>query len=228
MRRAACYNADVTRNRALLAGVILVCVAVAMSVWAYPLLPALVPTHWNASGQINGYSSRIFAASFTPALMALIWLLMLVLPAISPRGFRLDSSAGAFYIAMLAVMALVLVVHVMILRSALTQAPPSLVLIHASIGTLFVVIGSLLGNVKKNFWFGVRTPWTLASDEVWTRTNKLAGRLFLIGGILIVIASFVPSVRVGSIVVIVGVTAVTSIVYSYVVYRRIEGFDSEA
>lgn len=225
--RPACYNGDVTRNRALLAGTVLLFIAVAMSVWAYPLLPDRVPTHWNLAGQVNGYSSRVFAVSFVPALLAVTWVLMLVLPAISPRGFSLGESAGTFYIAMLAMLALLCVVHWMILRSAVTHEMPSLTILLASVGALFVVLGVLVTKAKKNFWFGMRTPWTLASDEVWARTNQFGGRLMVAGGALTMLASFWHAAGIAVLVVTAVVIGFAPIVYSYVVYRRIEGFDSE-
>ena len=209
-------------------GIILELVAVGVSAWAYPVLPHRVPTHWDAAGNATAYSSRIVACVLSPAIIGVMWILMLVLPAISPRGFRLEQSAGVFYTAMLAVIAFSLAMHVMLIRAALTDGRASMMLLFAALGALLAVIGALLGKVKRNFWFGVRTPWTLASDEVWLRTNKLAGQLFVVGGTLVIIASFVPGVRVVSLMAVVAAIAIGSIVYSYVIYRRVEGFDSES
>ena len=162
-----------TRQRALVAGLLIFAAAVALSLWAYRSLPALVPTHWNLSGHVNGYSSRALAAALTPGIAGVVWLLMLLLPIISPRGYRLGESASAFYVAMLAVMAVLLVIHSITLHAALVSAAPSFTLMFVAIGALLAVIGSVLGKLKKNFWIGVRTPWTLASDEVWARTNRV-------------------------------------------------------
>jgi uncharacterized membrane protein len=213
-----------TRNCALLIGLLLVLASVALSAWAYPLLPDRVPTHWDLAGNVNGYSSRFLAVSIMPAVVVFMWLLMLVLPAISPRGFRLEESASAFYICMLAVGALLFVMQFVILRAGMTGGAPSLTLMFASIGVLFAVIGSFLGRLKKNFWFGVRTPWTLASDEVWQRTNKLAGQLFIAGGAAVVIASFFGTAVVAVLIAVIAITVCISVIYSYVLYRRLEGF----
>jgi uncharacterized membrane protein len=208
----------------LLLGIILVLAAVAISGRAYPLLADRVPTHWDIAGNPNGYSSRLVASVITPGIMGIVWVFMLLLPAISPRGFRLGESAGVFYTAMLALIAFSLLMHVMLIRAALTGGRPSMTLLFAALGALLAVIGVLLGKVKKNFWFGVRTPWTLASDEVWRRTNRLAGRLFVAGGIIIVLTSFAGKIAISVLIAVVSVIAAFSIVYSYVVYRRIEGF----
>jgi len=217
----------VTRNRALLAGVAALTVAVVTSAWAYPTLPATVPTHWNLAGQVNGYSSRFFAVAFAPAIAALMWLLMLVLPKISPRGFRLAESADAFYAAMLAVIAVIVVIHLMLVRAAVTGAQPSVTVLFLLLGALFVVIGAVMGRLKRNFWIGVRTPWTLANDEVWQRTNHLAGRLLVAGGLFIALSSFFPRIAIAVILIVLFVIAFTSLAYSYVLYRRIEGFGSD-
>lgn len=213
-----------TRNRALLLGAILVLATIAVSVWAYPGLPPRVPTHWNLEGQVNGYSSPLVAVGIMPAVAAFIWLLMLVLPAISPRGFRVDSSATPFYASTLAVIAVMLAIHAGVTRTQLTGSAPAAALFLVPIGILLVIIGSLIGRTKKNFWIGVRTPWTLASDEVWQRTNRLAGSLFVVGGVLLAAASLVGNGALAALLAIVAVIVVIPVVYSYVLYRRIEGF----
>lgn len=213
-----------TRNRALLLGIILILAGLAISGRAYPLLADRVPTHWDIAGNPNAYSSRLVASILTPGIMAVVWVFMLVLPAISPRGFALGESSSIFYTAMLAVIGFALLMHVMLIRAALTDGRPSMTLLFAAIGALLAVIGALLGKVKKNFWFGVRTPWTLASDEVWLRTNRLAGRLFVAGGIIIILTSFAGKIAIAVLIAVVSVIAAFSIGYSYVAYRRIEGF----
>jgi uncharacterized membrane protein len=215
-----------TRSRALLGGLLLVLVAAGLSAWAFPSLPARVPTHWDLAGNVNGYSSRLVAVGIMPAVVAILWVFMLVLPSISPRGFRLEQSASAFYGCTLAITALLVVMHFVILRAQMSGSAPSIQSVFAVIGVLLAVIGSFLGRLKKNFWIGVRTPWTLASDEVWRRTNELAGWLFVAGGVAIVIASFFGAAVVPVSIAVVAIAALVSIIYSYVLYRRIEGFGS--
>jgi uncharacterized membrane protein len=213
-----------TRNRALLLGAILVLATATISVWAYPGLPPRVPSHWNFAGQVSGYSSRLAAVGTLPVVAAFIWLFMLVLPSISPRGFRLDSSATPFYACTLAVIATMLAIHAGVTRAQLSGVAPPAGLFLVPIGVLLVIVGSLIGRTKKNFWIGVRTPWTLASDEVWQRTNRLAGSLFVVGGALLAATSLAGNGAFPALVAIVAVVVIIPIVYSYVLYRHIEGF----
>jgi uncharacterized membrane protein len=211
------------RKTLLLAGLGLALLAVGLSVWAYPSLPERVPTSWDLAGHVSGYHSRLFAAALMPAFAVFTLILMSVLPAISPRGYRFDGAATAFYEAALAAIALFVAVHFILLRAAMTGAPPSIALIFALIGLLMVVLGNLIGKVPKNFFMGIRTPWTLVSDEIWSRTNLLAGRLMAIGGVLVIASSAVTNLVVPALLVVVVAIVAIPFVYSYVLYRRIEG-----
>ena len=99
-------------------------------------------------------------------------------------------------------------------------------MIYAGIGLLFIVLGNYMGKVRKNFFIGIRTPWTLASDEVWNRTHRLGGKILILIGLFMMLNTFVrfqPGVVIAAIVTLV----LIPVVYSYVIYRRIEGFAPE-
>ncbi len=207
----------------LLGGLGLVLLAVALSVWAYPALPQRVPTSWSLSGEAVGFSSRLGAVVFAPVLVAMIWVLMFVLPAISPRGFRLDRNLSASYEICLAVIAVLVAIQFVLLRAQVAGTVPSFWLIFALIGVLLAVIGILIGRVPKNFFMGYRTPWTLVSDQVWLRTNVLGGRLMVVGGLLLIACSPFTNAIVGALIAVMAVVVVVPIAYSYVLYRRLEG-----
>ena len=211
------------RNSLLLLGLGLVLLSVGLSFWAYPQLPHRVPTHWDLAGNVNGYSSRAFTVAFMPGMAAAIWVLMIVLPAISPRGYRFEDSATAFYEAMIATIALFVAVQFLILRAAITATPPSIEVIFALIGALLTVLGILIAKVPKNFFMGIRTPWTLASDEVWKQTNRLGGRLMVIAGVAVIVCSPFLFVAVPALIACIAAIVAVPLVYSYVLYRRIEG-----
>ena len=86
---------------------------------------------------------------------------------------------------------------------------------------LFVVLGNVLGKVTKNFFVGIRTPWTLASDEVWLRTHRLGGRVFVLAGLAVVLSGLAGG-GVAPLLVAVFTAAFVPIVYSYIIYRRLE------
>ena len=95
------------------------------------------------------------------------------------------------------------------------------------VGLLFVVIGNFLGKVRKNFFIGIRTPWTLASDEVWSRTHRLGGWMFVAGGIVMIVGAFAGLPVLGVIAVVLAI-ALYPVLHSFLLYRRLEGFSAEA
>ena len=77
--------------------------------------------------------------------------------------------------------------------------------------------------MRKNFFIGIRTPWTLASDEVWSRTHRLGGKFLILIGIFWILNSFIRFQFQWLITAIV-IAALVPVIYSYVIYRQIEGF----
>ncbi|GLQ90351.1 SdpI family protein [Dyella flagellata] len=189
--------------------------------WLYPHMPALVPVHWNAHGQVNGYASPLKAVALPLAIMAVMALLTVVLPAISPRGFEIRPFMTAFVIVMLAGQACLLMVSLGILLNAAGHPAGTFVLRMLPLGVLLMIVGNYMGKLRKNFFVGIRTPWTLASDEVWERTHRVAGWLFMLAGLIVVVATLVDAPITLSISVILAAVFIP-FVYSYVIYRRVE------
>lgn len=211
-------------NRSLLVSSVFFTIAVVVALWLYPRLPADIPRHWNMQGDINGYIPRFWGAAM-PALMILgLAVLTWRLPVISPRRFEIKSFAQVYVILMLALQALVLVLGVATLLNAVGYpvAMPRLAMLAA--GALFLVMGNYMGKLRKNFFIGIRTPWTLASDAVWERTHRLGGWLFMLAGLVLIVATLLGaplSVSIGAIVA----AALIPYVYSFVIYRRLPADD---
>lgn len=205
-----------------LAGLLLVVGAFALVGLKYPGLPDPMPTHWNAAGHADGWMPKSWGAFLVPIVMAVIWLSFLALPKISPRGFEMEPFLRAWGILKVTMLALVFFIGVLALNAATTGGELSPKAVFVSIGVLFVVIGNLLGKVTRNFFVGIRTPWTLANEEVWYRTHRLGGKLFVLAGIFVV-AMALAGASVWPIFVSIAVAGIVPVIYSYVIYRRLEG-----
>ena len=188
-----------------------------------PSLPDPVPSHWNDRGQVNGTIPKPWGLYLLPIAMAGTWLLLAFLPRISPRGFEMDAFARAWGVLSVTMLAFMLFVEVLTLDAARTGRPLMPRPLLAGIGVLIAVLGNFLGKVTRNFFAGIRTPWTLASEEVWLRTHRLAGKLFVVSGLLIVAAALAGMNVWWVVAAPVAAAALASAVYSYVIYRRLEG-----
>ena len=192
----------------------------------YPSLPELIPTHWNAAGDVDSYTPKPWGAFVLPAIAWLVFVLMKLIPVISPKGFRTDQFIEVvrlFQVVLVAFMA-VLTVATLLYAAGYQIAMPRVV--TGALGVLFVILGNYLGKVRKNFFIGIRTPWTLASSEVWARTHRLAAWLFTLAGIAALMSAlYLPDVRV--VVSSALIAGFVPVIYSFLLYRRLEGFEPE-
>ena len=211
------------RHQAFIVGLGIVIIAAGVSVFYYGRVPPIMPSHWDVAGRVNGYVPRFWGVAMMPLIMAFTWSLLPILPRISPRQFSLGESIGTFNLVVVGILAVFLALHVVILQAATGASIRIQTVVPALVGVLLIFIGNYMSKLRKNFFIGVRTPWTLASDEVWSRTHRLAGWAFALGGIALIvegIAGLNPLVFAG----IIALVVVLPIVYSYVLYKRIEGF----
>lgn len=216
-----------SRKFANVISLLLVAGAIIASAVAYPNLPEQVPTHWNAAGEIDGYSGRLTAALIGPLTAAGTLLLMWLIPVISPKGFRTEGFQDVINVFQVVLVAFMVGIGGLILAAGYGRELSIERIVPIAVGVLFIVIGNYLGKVRKNFFIGIRTPWTLASDEVWARTHRIAGYLFVAAGALM---ALVPMLGPGSRAATYGIVAVSlvaglvPVAYSFVAYKRIEGF----
>lgn len=196
-----------------------VLIAVVAAVWLYPQLPSQVPTHWDLHGNVNGTMPRFWGAAF-PALMILgLAVLTAVLPVISPRSFEITPFASVYNLLMLAVQGVMLFIGLSMLLAGAGYVVPMPTIAALALGVLFMVLGNYMGKLRKNFFVGIRTPWTLASDAVWERTHRLGGRVFVLAGLLLVVGAMAGA-PLWIVVSVVVAAALIPCVYSYVIYRQ--------
>ncbi len=215
-------------------GIVIAAVAAAMSVWAYPRLPATMATHWGLDGTPNGFSSRLVAVSIVPGLLVFMTVLFNALPKVDPRGENYAKFLKSYWLIANAVIVFLLVAHAMVIASGLGVDVKIDRLMPFGVGLLFVFLGNyltrvvFLGNyltrVEPNWFIGIRTPWTLSSDTVWRRTHRTAGWLMVVGGLVLAAGAFAPRPAFFVLfVVTIVIVAVIPIVQSYVLWKREQG-----
>jgi uncharacterized membrane protein len=186
----------------------------------YGHLPATVPMHWNARGQADGFAPRAWGAFLMPIVMVGTYLLLTAIPHISPRGFGVERFARVYRIFQTAILAFLLLTSVLVSWAGTGAKIPLDRAVYLGIGLLFVVLGNFLGKVTKNFFVGIRTPWTLASDEVWLRTHRLGAKLFVLAGLGLIVCGLLGVGGAWPPLAAAGLAGGVPIVYSYLLYRR--------
>jgi uncharacterized membrane protein len=198
----------------ILAGIVLV------TLWAWPRVPDQVPVHWNAAGQIDRYGGKAEGLLLVPALAFGFYALFLVLPRLDPGRASYARFGRAYGIIRVAFLALMAVVQVVIVAAALGSPVNTSRIIIVAVGGLFALLGSVLGQIRPNWFVGIRTPWTLSSVRSWDATHRLGGRVFVAVGLAAALVGLArPEWGFWALMLgmAVGVTAI--IVYSYRVWR---------
>lgn len=213
-------------RRHRLLGVAFIVIALIIGAAAYSSLPADIPSHWNAAGEIDDTMPRFWGVLFMPLVMLGMLLMFEAIIWLSPQGFRLDQFKGVVGIIQNVLLGFLLTIYIAQILIGLGKDVQMERVVMIGTGLLFILMGNYLGKIGKNFFIGIRTPWTLASDEVWVKTHRLAGWLFvLVGAVIFIAAPFgapVP-VLVGGAVV----AALVPTLYSLLLYKRLEGFSKE-
>ena len=195
---------------------------------AWSRLPDRIAMHWNIHGEPNGYGSKLELVLFGPVLLAFIWGLVEVLPRLDPKLAKSDPQQteeeryGAMRVVTGVVMLMLAAIHVTILLHALGILHDTARVFAVIFGGFLVAFGNFAGRLRPSFFIGIRTPWTLSSDHVWRRTHRLASRLMVPAGlVLLVVAVAAPlGWMVPALVAMAGVAFVPPLVMSYVWWRQ--------
>lgn len=208
---------------------LLQCVVIALIGWGLGLyfwgdLPEPMPIHWDGAGNPNGFAPRWLGISFGPLTSLLIPMVILFVTRLDPRRDHVDRSMKHLETIALGTSIFGLAIQAVTLHAAMSEGmtlDPSLIMLL--VGGLFIVIGNALPKFGSNFFIGIRTPWTLSSERVWHKTQRLGGILFVLGGFAIMLLPFLGlqgGVLVGAILVISFAAALIPAAYSWMIYQQ--------
>jgi uncharacterized membrane protein len=202
--------------------IILILATLAFGIYLYPQLPDKIPTHWNFQGEVDGWSGKAFGVFFFPLLNLILYPLMILLPRIDPRRQNYIYFSRAYTVIRVTLHFFFAIIYVISLLAALGYPLEISFIVKFFVSLLFVVLGNYMGKIKHNYFVGIKTPWTLANEEVWYKTHRLAAPLWVAAGILGMVLSFFQQIwasyiMFGSIIVIV----VIPMVFSYLFYRQL-------
>lgn len=201
---------------------LLVLAMVLASALLWARLPDSMPVHWGLDGRPDGWGGRFQGAALLPCVALFLWGLAEALPRIDPRRENFAKMRGAYDVTISATLTMLALLHAAILATALGHAVPIGRLVPAAVGVLFITLGNLLPRARPNWWFGIRTPWTLSNDRVWARTHRVGGYFMVAAGLALLVAALAlpPAWSMAVILASALVAGLGSMVYSYLLWRR--------
>ncbi len=182
--------------------------------------PNRLPVHWNWTGQIDSYGGKEQVMLGYPLGALALYLLILLVPRIDPGRANYPRFAGSYYLLRLSLMAAAASIYAATLFSGLGYPVDATRVVLSLAGALLIVIGSIMGKLRPNWFAGVRTPWTLSSRASWVKTQRLGGWTFIGLGLALIIASLLETAwafMAAAALFVAGVLWV--LVYSYLVWR---------
>ena len=185
----------------------------------YPSLPESVPIHWNAAGEIDGWGSKttLFVLNLLPVGMLALFA---VIPKIDPRKENFVRHKNVYQPFAVMMVFFMIGLNWMSILAAMGIELPVTTILMLAMGIMFILLGNYMPRIRPNYTFGIRTPWTLASETVWKKTHRVGGYVFVLSGVIIVVCSFFRgwAALIGIGVLLAG--TIVSSVYSWLVFRE--------
>lgn len=184
-------------------------------------LPESMPIHWNAAGEVDGWSSRMTAVVWLPLLLLGVHVLCLVITQLDPRNKDQSHKVIGLLFWLCPLLSLVIGAITYIQAFGLLILGVNEIML-LFMGLIFTLLGNYLPKCRRNYTIGIKVPWALDDDDNWDATHRFAGRLWVIGGLLIMALALLPWRTLASVLmlIILAIMCLGSVLYSYLYYRK--------
>ena len=184
-------------------------------------LPQKIPMHWNIEGEVDRYGEKIEILLIPIMLPMFVYFIFSVIPKIDPKK-KLNNMGKKLQTLKFLVTSLMSALALFIIYYSQNKTAANPTFIFVFVGILYVVLGNYFKTIKANYFIGIRTPWTLESESIWKETHLLAGKLWLSGGLLIVISSLFLDEKFNVVLflIITGIITIIPAIYSFLLFKR--------
>lgn len=207
-------------KKLLIAAFILVVLSFVIAAYYYPILPDRIISHWNVHGAPNGYMGKFWGLFLIPIISLVLFLIFLAFTKIDPLKKNIKEFQN-FYDGFILILTFFMLYMVILIVVANLKIHYNFIYaIIPAFSLLFFYLGVLIENSKRNWFIGIRTPWTLSSDYVWEKTHHLGGNLYKVSAIITLFGVLVEKGAIWFILIPVIVSSVWLVVYSYYTYKE--------
>jgi len=193
----------------------------ALSAYFYPKLPSQIATHWNLAGEADGYSSKAFGLFLIPVLLVILFAIFMLLPRIDPLRENVKKFWNQFVTFIALLFFFLIYLQLLMIQWNRGVEFDFVRFLVPAFSVLFFYIGILLEKAKRNWFIGIRTPWTLSSDAVWDKTHALAAPLFKAAAIVNLAGVIWPQAAFFLLFGTIIIAALLPTAYSYFVFQKV-------
>lgn len=201
--------------------ILLIIFSIVSSLYLFQLMPEEIPVHWNFEGQVDRLGDSSSHILIINLVLIGMYLLFIFLPCADPNKKRYIEFKKIYHIFKNILLLFMTSIFFLTNLSAIGYNINISIYVPLFVGILFIIIGNYMAKIKMNWFMGIRTPWTLSSEEVWNKTHRLGGKLFILSGLLIAITGLLPqNYRISVFILAIGLILIGSIGGSYFIYKK--------
>jgi uncharacterized membrane protein len=203
--------------------VLLAAIPIVVSFIMYDKLPDRLAVHFGVTGHPNRYQEKVSFLILSSLVILGLPILLKVLSFIDPKRENYEKFRTAFDLFRVILTLFLSAIFGFTLAYNLGYPINAQKFVLIGIGVMFVVFGNYMGQIRFNYFIGIRTPWTLANETVWSRTHRFAGPIWALMGLIAILCAFLPgNVAVWVFGAILAIGSISPIVYSFILYRRLQ------
>lgn len=186
----------------------------------YPRMSDRIASHWNIKGEVDGYMPKFWGLFLMPIISVFLFLLFLLIPRIDPLKANIEKFRRYFDIFIILIILFLFYLYLLTIFWNVGKRFEMIQFLSPALGMLFYYCGVLIENAKRNWFIGIRTPWTLSNEKVWERTHIIGGKLFKITGIVALLGVLFPGYAMFLVLFPIILVTIYTIVYSYLEYQK--------
>jgi len=203
-----------------LAIIFIILLSFVVGFYFYPRMPEIMASHWDDQGGVNGYMSKCSSLFFMPFISIFLFLLFILIPKIDPLKENIEKFRKYYNGFILLIIVFFFYLYLLTIYWNLGYKFNMVVFLVPAFSILFYYCGILVENAQRNWFIGIRTPWTLSSDSVWEKTHKLGGKLFKINGLIALLGLFFQEWAFLFVIIPAISLSIYTVLYSYFEYQK--------
>jgi len=191
-----------------------------VGIYSYPKMTETIASHWDIQGEVNGYISKVWGLFLMPLLSLGLFLLFITIPKIDPLKQNIAKFRKYFDGFVILIILFLFYLQLLTIFWNFGFTFNIIQFLIPAFSILFFYLGILIENSKRNWFIGIRTPWTMSSDKVWDKTHKIGGKLFKIAAIIVLIGVLFESYAFYFMLIPIIIVVIYTAVYSYLEYKK--------
>lgn len=199
---------------------LLIIISFGIGFYFYPQLPDTVASHWNSQGMVDGYMSKFWGTFLMPVILIFMYGIYFIIPKIDPLKNNIESFRKQYNILITLISVFLFYIFILTIAWNIGKEFNMNNFILPAMGIFIYYMGHLLKYAKRNWFVGIRTPWTLSGDYVWDKTHKIGSLLFKIIGIITLLGMLVPNYGFYLTIFSLIGSVIFLFVFSYILYQK--------